>query len=54
LEGKLILAVKSIVFWNVTPCSPVDVYGVTFQKTALLITTAVRTSNSTCIGLIVH
>jgi hypothetical protein len=35
LEGKLILTMKSIVFWNETPCSPVDVHGVTFQKTVL-------------------
>lgn len=43
LEGKLIFTMNNIVFWKVTPCSPVDVHGFTFQKTVLLIATAVRT-----------
>jgi hypothetical protein len=45
---------KSTTFWNITPCSPLKVdrrfggpYRVISQKTALFITTTVRTSNPT-------
>jgi hypothetical protein len=41
------LGEKIAVFWVVAPCSLVEVYGATTQKTAIFILTAVRTSNPT-------
>jgi hypothetical protein len=43
---------KSIIFWNITPCSPLKVNripGVMFQKIVLFITMAVRTKSPTYI-----
>jgi hypothetical protein len=38
---------KSPIFWDITPCSALNVDGVMSQKTVLFITTATRTSNPT-------
>jgi hypothetical protein len=43
--SKAILT-KMAVFWVVAPCRLVEVYGVTPQKTAIFVLTAVRTSKS--------
>jgi hypothetical protein len=53
---KVLITTKSIIFWDMTSCSPLSfnlngLHSVISQKMILFITTAVKTSNLTCITI---